>query len=302
MNRLRGRVSAIAGRLAPRLTPRLIIPIGLLLAVLVGLAFGRVMAGLGTDDRLVIGNTAGTLSALLQVHDTRIAIGGGDSYADFTDLVDRSTLPWKRRIDLLVVPGWDSRNAAGALGLVERGPVGGIAVIGTKGSAPEWGNMEETARRSGATVRYLAGEHRLTLTDGVSLTFEAAGSTGRTDAGAATITLDYHGAKIVMVDAAASNDTLWKQIAERGDTTRILVSLRSPSGPAGQGAQVAIQPSARRSSDLTNAGAQFTSDLDSGSRLTIRLNPGEIRIPMNRLSKTATPSPEPAATPITSRR
>ncbi len=282
------RARAIADRLAPRLTPRIVIPVGLLLVVVVGLVVGRVMAGLGSDDRLVIGNTAGTLSAVLQVHDTRIAIGGGNSYADLTDFVDRSTLPWKRRIGLLLIPGWDSRHLAGALGLVERGPVGGIAVIGTRGSEQEWGIMEESARRSGADIRYLAGEHRLTIEDGVSLTFEAVAPGDQTDPGAATITLNYHGAKIVFVDATTSNQKAWNSVRDDAGT-QILVSLRSPADLAGQGARVAIRPAARRSSDLAESGAEYTGDLVTGSRLAIRLRPGEVRIPENRLSKAASP-------------
>jgi hypothetical protein len=152
--------------------------------------------------------------------------------------------------------------------------------------------MEQAAHRSGARVRYLAGEHRLTVDDGVSLTFDAS-SSEQADAGAATITLNYHGARIVLVDAEASNDTFWNQINETASAAQILVSLRTPGSLAGHGAQVAIQLVARRSSDLAAAGAQFTGNLDTGSRLTIRLRPGEIRIPMNRLTPAATSSPEP---------
>lgn len=291
MNRIRECVSAIAHRLDPRTTPRMMVPLLLLLTVTVGLAAGRVTAALGNDDRLVIGNTSGTLSAVLQVHGTRIAIGGGNSYADLTDFVDRSTLPWKRRIALLVVPGWDSRHAAGALGLVERGPVDGIAVVGSRGSAPEWGIMEEAAHRSGVRVRYLAGEHRLTIVDGVTLTFEAAVADGHADPGAATMTLNYHGAKIVFVDATTSNEKVWRQVKDGADTTPILVALRSPAALSGQGTKVAIRPVARHSSELADMGADFTGDLVAGSRLTIRLRPGEVRIPAMRLSKASTPDP-----------
>jgi hypothetical protein len=284
-----------ARAIADRLTPRIVLPIGVLLAVIVGLVAGRMMAGLGSDDRLVIGNTAGTLSAVLQVHDTRIAIGGGNSYADLTDFVDRSTLPWKRRIGLLVIPGWDSRHLAGALGLVERGPVDGIAVIGTRGSEQEWGIMETSARDSGAGIRYLAGEHRLTVEDGVTLSFDAAASGGQTDPGAATITLNYHGAKIVFVDATTSNQKVWNSVRDNAGA-QILVSLRSPADLAGTAARVTIRPVARRSSDLAASGAEYTGDLVSGSRLTIRLRPGELRIPENRLSRVTGPQPSEEAT------
>ncbi len=300
MNRSIERARAIADRLVPRFTPRIMIPVGLVLTVIVGLVAGRAMAGLGSGDRLVIGNTAGTLSAVLQVHDTRIAIGGGNSYADLTDFVDRSTLPWKRRIGLLVIPGWDGRHLAGALGLVERGPVDGIAVIGTRGSEQEWAIMEESARHTGAGVRYLAGEHRLTIDDGVTLTFDAAAPGDQTDPGAATITLNYHGAKIVFVDATTSNQKIWNAV--RDDVgSQILVSLRSPADLAGKGARVAIRPVARRSSDLAVSGAEYTGDLVTGSRLTIRLRPGEVRIPENRLSKAAGPQPteKPSPAPAT---
>lgn len=300
MNRSFVHARAIADRLAPRLTPRILIPIVLLLAVIGGLTAGRVMASRGDDDRLVIGNTAGTLSAVLQLHNTRIAIGGGNSYADLTDFVDRSTLPWKRQVGLLVIPGWDGRHVAGALGLVERGPVDGIAVIGTRGSEPEWGIMEEAARRSGASIRYLAGEHRLTIEDGVTFTFEASPSGDQTDTGAATITLNYHGAKFVFVDAATANEKAWNRVTNGVDTTRILVSLRSPAELAAQGARVAIRPVARRSSDLAVTGADYTGDLTTGSRLTIRLRPGEVRIPENRLSKAVHPQSTEEATRLRS--
>jgi hypothetical protein len=54
------------------------------------------------------------------------------------------------------------------------------------------------------------------------------------DAGAATITLNYHGARIVLVDAAASNDTFWNQINETAGAAQILVSLRTPGSLAGR--------------------------------------------------------------------
>ncbi len=195
-----------------------------------------------------------------------------------------------------MIPGWDSRHLAGALGLAERGSVDGIAVIGTRGSEPEWGIMEESARRSGAGVRYLAGEHRLTIEDGVSLTFEAVASGDETDPGSTTITLNYHGANIVFVDAATSNQKVWSSVKDDAGT-QILVSLRSPADLAGQGARVAIRPVARHSSDLAVSGAEYTGDLVSGSRLTIRLRPGEVRIPENRLSRAASPQPAEGVTP-----
>lgn len=292
MNWIFERARAIADRLSLRIAPRVMIPIVLLFAIMSGLAAGRVLASRGDEDQLVIGNTSGTLSAVLQVYDTRIAIGGGNSYADLADFVDRSTLPWRRGIGLLVIPGWDTRHTAGALGLVERGMVDGIAVIGSSGSDSEWEILEKAAHHSGAKVRYLAGEHRLTVEDGVTITFVTA------ETGATTITLNYHGAKIVFVDATTSNDKIWNMVKEDGDSTQLLVALRTPPELAGQGARVAIRSAARRSSDLAVTGAEYTSDLDAGSRLTIRLRPGEVRIPAIRLSKAASSNTAEKSSPV----
>jgi hypothetical protein len=250
----------------------------------------------GGQDRLVIGNTAGTLSVLLQVDRLRIVIGGGESRSNLADFVDRTTLPWDRQVSLLVIPGWDEHHAAGALGLVSRGTADGIIVAGSNPRSPTWFTLADEARRNGIRARYLAGEHSLDITGGVSLRLEDAGSSDGEDQEGVTISLHYHDAEVLIVGAPRSAGGRWADVIQASQDTHVLISMRPPVDRAATSATVAVRSVPIWSTDLTATGAAYVANMTNGSRLTIRLQPEELCLPLGRLSAKREP-PEPAAGP-----
>ncbi|HET7035076.1 MAG TPA: hypothetical protein VFI42_05280 [Thermomicrobiaceae bacterium] len=269
----------------PRRSYRLlagIIALGLATGLLGGLAAGRLAAG----DRITVGNTAGTLSTVIRIDGRLVVVGGGDDRGDLRDLVGRATLPWSRQVDVLVVPGWDSEQAVGALGLIEGGSVRALSILGTTGDHPSWALLEQAAVQRDIAVTHLNGEQRLDLADGVSLQFQPPPST---DVRAALVRLNYHGNEITLADIAGGPSdaalSSWDVLPAR---TNLLIAAR-PVDPGLIGAAVVLQPAARQQSELPPLAPGYVGELRPGERMSIRLSGGRLRLPANRLRPTFVP-------------
>ena len=253
---------------------------GVIALALVGGLFGGLAVGrLDDGDRIMVGNTAGTLSVVIRIDGRLVVVGGGDDRGDLRDLVGRATLPWARRVDLLVVPGWDSEQVVGALGLIEGGDVRSMTILGATSAHPGWALLEQAAGQRDIAVSHLIAEQQLALADGVSLQLQAPPTT---DTRAALVRLDYHGNEITLADIGTSGGETradWDVLPLR---TNLLIAAR-PVDPDLISAEVVLQPAARQRSELPPLAPGYVGELRPGERLAIRLSGDQVRLPANRL-------------------
>lgn len=268
------------GSLRPRWLPggALLLVCGLM----IGLATGWLLTRWSLGDRLVIGGTGQELSVLLEVAGQRVVIGGGSSRSDLVDFVDRSTLPWDRQIDLLVVPAWDERHLPGALELIERGHVRRLAVLGLPGNEPAWTLLERAAQARQVAVTFIAEPRRVTLTDSAWLTLHPS-SDGSEDLGVYVL-IRLGEVQVAVMDAPRGSVGHWHAIAG----SHLLVTLRQPPGESGPVPLVA-RPSPRRSGDIVPIEAQYELVLDRGRRVTLRFTGHELRVPLDAVDHLALP-------------
>lgn len=256
-----------------------------------GLALGFIAGALLTQwslgDRLVIGGTSQELSVLLEIDGQRIVIGGGSSRSDLVDFIDRSTLPWDRQVDLLLVPAWDERHLPGALDLIERRPVRGIVLLGLPGSAPAWTLLERAAQARQITVRYVAEPQRVTLADlfWLELYPPADGNRER----GTRVLIHLGDVRVAVVDASKDDRDQWAATAD----AHLLVAMRQP--PAGLGpVPLVARPLPRRPSDFVQIDVAYELVLDRGQRSTFRFTSHELRVPLAEVERPApllTPTP-----------
>lgn len=285
-------------RLGHQLTPRLLLGMVLVLGILLGVPAGLALpAPVAHDDRMVIGNTSGGLAALLLLDGARVIVGGGRSRADLVSLVDRSMLPWERRIDLLILPARAPREAVGAIGLIERGHVARVALVGTPNDDPAWTVLLQEADRTGAIVEYVTVPSRVSLPGSSELLITP--PEDRANSGPATIAVRYGGARLMLVDVPAGSDGQRAISAVQTGPAAVLVSLSAPSPSAPPGTALLVRPAPQGASEMTGPGAQFVADLDRGEWLTVDLRPGELRMPLNRVTRVSPPGRQvqDAATP-----
>ncbi len=256
-----------------------------------GLALGLIAGALLTQwslgDRLVIGGTSQELSVLLEIDGQRIVIGGGSSRSDLVDFIDRSTLPWDRQVDLLLVPAWDERHLPGALDLIERRPVRGIVLLGLPGSAPAWTLLERAAQARQITVRYVAEPQRVTLADLFWLELYPAAD-GNRERGTRVL-IHLGDVRVAVVDAPKDDRDQWAATAD----AHLLVAMRQP--PAGLGpVPLVARPLPRRPSDFVQIDVAYELVLDRGQRSTFRFTSHELRVPLAEVERPApllTPTP-----------
>lgn len=260
--------------LAPPRFPGLVF----ILAVSCGLLLGHAALAIDSPDVLVAGNTGGTLSVMLRLNGATVVIGGGEARPDLAELVDRSSLPWDRRIDLLVVPAWDARHAAGALGLIERGGVQAVAIIGPPPTEPPWSLLQSAALQTGARITIVTAPHRVVLPWGeeLLLALEQDPTSAATRIGA-TIELRRQGARFVIIDGDVAEPPPLQG-------TYAVITLRPAKAAAAWDVPLLLRPDPQVSPELRSVRAQFFAEIKRGQRLTLRLEQGEVRISSDHLT------------------
>jgi hypothetical protein len=280
-----------AGSLADRLRFRLrgaatargsagTILLGIIPAIILGALIGVSASAYDAGDRVIAGNTAGTLSVLLEIDGQRILVGAGSTRSHAADFVGRSTRPWDRHIDLLILPGWDERHVTGAIGLLERHEVSGIAVLGLPGEDPLWTILERESQWRDVEIRFLDGDHRLALTPDATLTLLAGewhGSDG------ALVRLDYHDTRIDIVDAERGIGDLIQASRDESGDAHVSILSRSPREPVETGSTVVLRPLPFLTQEFQAIDGEFLGEIPRNHRLVIRLAPSELRIPLDTL-------------------
>jgi hypothetical protein len=256
--------------------------LGIVAAITLGVVIGVSARAYDAGDRLVAGNTAGTLSVLLEIDGQRILIGAGSTRSHAADFVGRSTRPWDRHIDLLIVPGWDERHLTGAIGLLERHEVSGIAVLGLPGEDPLWTILERESQWRDVEIRFLDGDHRLPLTSDSTLTLMAGEWHG---SGGALARLDYHGTRIDILDADRGIVELIQESNDGSGRAHISILTRSPREPIEVGSTVLLRPLPFLAQEFQAVDGEFLGEIPRNQRVVIRLAPSEIRIPLDKLKQ-----------------
>ena len=251
--------------------------------MLVGATSGEVLAGAGSGDRVVVGNTGGTLSAVIQVNGALVVVGGGNARTDLADLVGRSTVPWRRHVNLLVVPGWDDQQAIGALGLIERGGVREVVVVGTPTGSAVSRALQQSAAERGIPLSVVTGHNSVQIATGVSFDLIARQPSSGLTAEYVIGVLHYFDSSITFVDA--SKDGMKSMIDDKVtiERTHLLVEMRTLSSLQSQ-TDVILQPRAETGVSLTDNAASYIGELKAGQRMTVRLSQHELRLPLNQLS------------------
>ncbi len=272
----------IAGASARRhLTNPILITI--LAASLIGVTSGEVLASTGSGDRMVVGNTGGTLSAVIQVKGTVVVIGGGNARTDLADLVGRSTVPWRRHVNLLVVPGWDDQQAIGALGLIERGDVKQIVVLGTPSDSAIARALQQAAAERAIPLTVVTGQNSVSIASDISLDLLAAQPTSDVTPEYAVVTLHYYDSSITFVDASKDGVKSMSGDSVEIGRTHLLVEMRTfPSLQLS--ANVMLQPRAETNATLSDSTSSYVGEIMGGQRITVRLSKRELRLPIDHLT------------------
>lgn len=253
----------------------------LLLFVVAGIAVGGVLSAGASqfqpDDRVTVGNAAGTLVTIVEVDHQRVVIGAGPSRSHTAELLGRTTRPWDREIDLLILPGWDDHHVPGALGLVERETVRGIAVIGIPGNEPAWTHLERETQASGIEFAILDTAGRLPITSDTRIT----GSDLAGRAEGAWIRLDHNGKRVDILDGDGDQFTRPDPAALDGDSRHILINTRGYVTPDGRDPELLITQTPHWHGDFAGSGDRHLTMINRNDHLTITLNDGEFRLPLD---------------------
>lgn len=260
----------------------------LLAAILAGAAIGFSLTNFGNDDEIVVGNTGGTLSVFARVNGAQIVFGGGGSRVDLADLVGRATLPWQRRIDLLIVPGWDNDQAIGALGLIERGQVRQVVIVGEPGTASIWSLLEQQARASSTSYLVASETHRVELPDDSELLLAGSPPTAASPSWAVA-SLHLRDMRVVFLDASTGDLSAVASEEDIPPAAHLLIASRPISSPVVD-AEVWIAPQPQRSRDQLPVGPRFTAELAMNEQLSIGLTTSTLRLPLDKL-QAAVPQP-----------
>lgn len=266
-------------QLAQWLGPHTLTVILVLGSSVAGAILALIAHSIEPDDRIVIGNTAGSLTVLIESGQQRVMIGAGPSRSHAADLTGRATRPWDRTIDLLILPGWDEHHVPGALGLLERRSIDSIAVVGLPGEDPAWTMLERAATASSIPLRYVSRPSSLDIADNSQLLVaELPGN----DEGMWT----RFSSDNLHVDVFDSNQMANAQIDARIARLiddHVTVSMRTTAIPAGSKPSVAIVPQPHWQNEFIGMDAHFWSGIDRNESLVISLDGDEIRIPQKQV-------------------
>jgi hypothetical protein len=236
-----------------------------------------------SPDRVVTGNAAGTLVVMIEVHGHRALVGAGPTRSHAADFVGRSTRPWDRHIDLLLLPGWDDRHVTGAIGLIERHEVSGIAVIGLPGTDPLWTLLEREAQWRGIEVRFLDGDHRLEIDRDAMYTL--VGLTESAGAGGALVRLDTGGKRIDVIDSDRNATLLIDRANDGAGSAHVSIMTRPIRQPATTGSTLTVRPEPFLGQEFQPVDSRFIADLARNDRVAMRLDEDSIRVPLDRVSE-----------------
>jgi hypothetical protein len=264
-------------------------------AVLLGATAGQLLVSAGDNDQIVVGNTGGTLSSIIRVDNALIVFGGGNARSDLADLLGRSTLPWKRQVDLLVIPGWDSQQALGALGLLERQDVKQIVILGQPSTETVWTVLYQRASSRAIPVNVASNRSRIDIDSDVHLELTASDTLSSDSAEFALLTLQFHAVQLSFLDASKDGIDVLKSAGAMPIRTHALVLSRAATNLATR-STLRVQPSVARSDDFDLASSNYQRELDSGERITVDLAPNELRLSLDAVQFSgATPAASPTA-------
>jgi hypothetical protein len=248
--------------------------------VVTGILLSVVVSILDFDDRIVVGNTGGTLSSLIEVDQERILIGAGPSRSHAADLIGRTTRPWDREVDLLILPGWDDHHVAGAIGLIERRAVHAIAVVGLPGEEVSWTILEREARDHDVPITFISRPSTLDLSGNSELVVTLAD-----DDGGSWIRLIHKGKQIDFIDSDSPERSAPDRSVLSTKSDHILVNLRGFREPHQTHPIVLVSPSPHWQYDFEEIQASFHVAVDRNEHVEITAHPRQIRVPMSMVEK-----------------
>jgi hypothetical protein len=239
------------------------------------------ISAIETKDRIVAGNTGGSISVLLELEDSRVLIGAGPSRSHAANLVGGITRPWDREIDLLLLPGWDDHHAAGAIGLLERRSVNSIAVVGLPGEEPVWTHLERDAQLSDVSIRYLDRTHRLDLGDNSSLLLSSAvsGSNG------SWFQLEHLGIQIDIIDAQDAEPARPDPRAFRNTNDHVVINMREPQTPGNLSPELLVSPSAFWHGDFNELESTYWTGVDRNDHVVLEIAEKQASIPLDSVTE-----------------
>lgn len=251
----------------------------ILIGALVGAGSGDWVARAESGDQIVVGNTGTTLSSVIRVGGSIVVIGGGSTRTGLADLVGRSTVPWNRHVDLLILPGWDDQQSIGALGLLQRGGVRRLVVVGQPGTTAVWTALEQEAARDTIPLDVVSGENDVAISPDVELDL-AGDQTGTSETAQFFLaSLHYHDSMLSFIDA--SKDGVKAMSAANASVVRahLLIAMRPPATLQAR-EDVLLQPTEASAGDVTPENTSYAGEIRQGAHLVIHLRPEEIRLPL----------------------
>ena len=248
----------------------------ILVAIVLAVGIAVVERSMEAPERIRVANTAGTLTVMLEVSDVRILFGAGSSRSHAADFLGRTTRPWDREIDLLIVPGWDDRHAAGAIGLLERRDVHGVAVLGIPGDEPVWTLLEREAQSQDIPLVFLGQPHELELAPATTLRLTPT----ENEHEGAWARLDHRGLRMDLVDAEQPALASPHPLAFASANDHVVINTRSPELPASSSPQLLIVPRPFWSFQFEELEVPFISEIDRDQRVSLRIDDGSLRVPL----------------------
>jgi hypothetical protein len=249
-------------------------------ATLLGFILAGIASQIEPDHRITVGNTGGTLSVLVEIPDARVLVGAGPSRSHAADLIGRSTRPWDREIDLLVIPGWDDRHTPGATGLLERQSINGIAIVGLLGDEPSWTLLEREAEQRGVAIVYVDRPSNLNFDKEAQLAFSSLAQ----DPDGAWIRLEHLGKRIDIVDTNDIDQAVPDPRAFEGRNDHLFINMRGQNSPNDLSPIVLVVPEPFWQRDFDRIDSPYFVSLARNEHLRIHLSENEIRLPLDAVS------------------
>jgi hypothetical protein len=267
----------------------------ILVAALLGAGSGQLLANAGDNDEVIIGNTGGTLSSIIRVDNALIVFGGGNARSDLADLLGRATLPWRRQVDLLIIPGWDDQQAIGALGLLDRQDVKQIVILGQPSTETVWTVLYQKASSRAIPVNVASNRSHVDIAPDVRLELAAGDPLSSQPPAFALLTLRFHAVQLAFLDVSKDAIEALNSAGLRPARAHALVLTRAATGLT-TASTLRIQSPATRTSDFDLASSNYQRELGSGERMTIGLAPNELRLELDGIQRSggATPAATPA--------